>query len=47
MKTCRMSNVEQVILDVGPELSGEDSVVGLMIIERTTTDIPKLSTREC
>ena len=34
-----MSKVEQDILDVGPELSGEDSVVGPVIIERTPTDI--------
>ena len=39
MKTCRMSEVEQVIPDMGPELSGEDSVVGPVIIERTPTDI--------
>ena len=39
MKTCRMSEVEQVIPDMDPELSGEDSVVGPVIIERAPTDI--------
>ena len=34
-----MSEVEQVILDLGPELSGEDSDVGPVIIEQTPTDI--------
>ena len=42
MKTCRMSEVEQVIHDVGPELSGEDSVVRPVIIKRTPIDILNL-----
>ena len=47
MKTCRMSEVEQVIPDMGPELSGEDSVVGPVIIERTPTDISNLVPEKC
>ena len=42
MKTCRMSEVEQVIPDVGSEFSGEDSVVGLVIIKLIPTDIQNL-----
>ena len=34
-----MSEVEQVIPDLGPELSSEDSDVGSMIIKRIPTDI--------
>ena len=34
-----MSEVEQVIPDLGPELSGEDSDVRPVIIEQTPTDI--------
>ena len=34
-----MSEVEHVIPDVGPEPSGEDSVVGPVIIEQIPTDI--------
>ena len=34
-----MSEVEQVIPDLGLELSGEDSDVGPVIIEQTLTDI--------
>ena len=34
-----MSEVEQVIPDLGPELSGEDSDVGSVIIEQTPTEI--------
>ena len=39
MNYCRMSEVEQVFPEVGPELSGEDSVTGPVIIERTPTEI--------
>ena len=34
-----MSEVEQVIPDLGPELSSEDSDVGPVIIEQTPIDI--------
>ena len=47
MKTYKLSEVEQVIPDVGPELSGDDSVIGPVIIERTPTDILNLVPEKC
>ena len=42
MNYCRMSEVEQIIPDLVPELSGEDSITGPIIIERTPTEILNL-----
>ena len=39
MKTCRRSEAQQFIPDVGPELSEEESVIGPVILERTPTEI--------
>ena len=39
MNYCRMSEIEQVFPEIGPDLSGEDSVTGPVIIERTPTEI--------
>ena len=40
-----MSEVEQVIPDLVPGLSGEDSVTGPVIIERTPTEVLNLVPR--
>ena len=42
MNYYRMSEVEQVIPDPVPELSGEDSVNGPIIMERSPTEVLNL-----